>query len=321
MALRRTSADYLRKRYRLEIARLPPRLGLAAALSALALLAAVPAAGRTDGPDLKAYAGLGTWIDIYSPSFRSGAGGIAAALARHQVRTLFVETGNFRQRADIVAPQQLGRLIEAAHARHIAVVGWYLPDLTNPVRELRRALAAVHFVSSAGEKLDSFALDIESSAVRNVALRTRRLLMLSARLRAAVGPQYALGAIIPSPVGMRLLPRYWPSFPYAALVRRYDVFLPMTYFTYRAHGSAAVARYVQTSVGIIRAETGDETVPIHLIGGLADVASRTEAAAFVRAAGTCGVRGFSLYDFFETKASVWSLLTRAASTAPVASSC
>ena len=281
----------------------------------------MPAAGRADERDLSPYAGLGTWIDIYSPSFRADADGIAAALARHRVRTLYVETGNFRQRSDIVAPQQLGRLIEAAHARRIAVVGWYLPDLTNLTRDLRRALAAVRFVSSGGERLDSFALDIESSAVRNVAVRTRRLLTLSMRLRTAVGTGYALGAIIPSPVGMRLLPRYWPGFPYAALDRTFDAFLPMTYYTYRAHGSAAVARYVQTSVAIIRTQTGDASVPIHVIGGLADATSNSDVAAFARTVGTCGARGFSLYDFFETKPAVWSLLSRAASTAPAASSC
>jgi hypothetical protein len=276
----------------------------------------VPAGGRTEARDVKPYAGLGTWIDIYSPTFRSDADRIAAALARHRVRTLYVETGNFRQRSDVVAPQQLGRLIEAAHARGIAVVGWYLPDLTNMARDLRRALAAVRFVSSDGERLDSFALDIESSAVRDVAVRTRRLVALSTRLRAAVGTGYALGAIIPSPVGMRLLPRYWPGFPYAALDRVYDAFLPMTYYTYRAHNGAAVARYVQNSVQIIRARTGDASVPIHVIGGLADATSNGEAAAFVHTVGACGAQGLSLYDFFETKPAVWSLLSSAPSAAP-----
>jgi hypothetical protein len=287
----------------------------------LALLVAVPAAGRSDAPDLKPYGGLGTWIDIYSPSFRANADGIADALARHRVRTLYVETGNFRQRVDVVRPQQLGLLIDAAHARHIAVVAWYLPDLTNLALDLRRALTAARFVSSGGQRFDSFALDIESSAVRNAALRTRRLLTLSTRLRAALGSAYALGAIIPSPVGMRLLPRYWPGFPYAALARVYDVFLPMTYYTYRAHGPAAVSRYVQTSVGIIRTQTGNPSVPIHVIGGLADATSNSDAAAFVRATSACGTRGFSFYDFFETRAAVWSLLTRAASAAPAASTC
>jgi hypothetical protein len=120
---------------------------------------------------------------------------------------------------------------------------------------------------------------------------------------------------------MRLLPRYWPGFPYAQLARTYDVFLPMTYYTYRAHGSAAVARYVQTSIGIIRAQTGDASIPIHVIGGLADRTSATEVSAFVRAVGSCGIRGFSLYDFFETQAAAWSLLSRAASAAPVSPTC
>ena len=281
----------------------------------------MPAAGRADAPDLRSFAGLGTWIDIYSPSFGADPERVAAVLARRRVRTLFVETGNFRQRADLVRPHQLSGLIEAAHARDITVVAWYLPALTNPARDLRRALAAVHFVSDDGDGFDSFALDIESSAVPDAVERSRRLLALSARLRTAVGPDYALGAIIPSPVGMKLLPRYWPGFPYAALARTYDVFLPMAYFSYRAHGAAAVARYVKTSVGIIRAQTGDPSLPIHVIGGLADRTTRTEAAAFLRAVGTCGVHGFSLYDFPETKPSVWPLLTRAASASSAASAC
>jgi hypothetical protein len=281
----------------------------------------VPAAGRTDVPDVKPYAGLGTWIDIYSPAFRADPDRVAAALARHRVRTLFVETSNFRQGVDLVRPQQLSGLIEAAHARNIAVVGWYLPAFTSPARDLRRALAAVRFVSEGGDAFDSFALDIESSAVRDAGLRSRRLLALSARLRDAVGPAYALGAIIPSPVGMKVLPRYWPRFPYAALARTYDVVLPMTYFSYRARGVAAVTRYVKTSVAIIRAQTGNPGVPIHVIGGLADAVTTTQTAAFLRAVGACKIPGFSLYDFLETKPSVWPLLTRAASAAPAAAAC
>jgi hypothetical protein len=299
----------------------PSRLGLVAVLSALSLAGALPAAARVDAPDLEPYAGLGTWIDIYSAGFRADPNGIAASLAQRGVGTLFVETGNFRQPADLFHPQQLGRLIEAAHARDISVIAWYLPSLTNPARDLRRALAAIRFTSAGGDQFDSFALDIESSAVSSAAERNRRLLALSARLRAAVGTDYALGAIIPSPVGMKLLPQYWPHFPYAALARTYDVFLPMAYYSYRAHGGAAIARYVRTSVAIIRSQTAGSTLPIHVIGGLANATTKKDAAAFLRAVGACGVHGFSLYDFFATKPSVWPLLRRAASAARAASSC
>src|ERR671925_645550 len=90
-------------------------------LCALALLGpGAGTGGNADARSLAAYTGLGTWIDIYSPSFRADRG----------VRTLYVETGNFRQRVDVVEPERLAALVEAAHARGIAVVGWYLPDLT-----------------------------------------------------------------------------------------------------------------------------------------------------------------------------------------------
>ena len=294
---------------------MPSRLGVAAVLSALALVGALPASGRIEAPDVQSYAGLGTWIDIYSVGFRADANGIAASLARRGVGTLFVETGNFRQRVDLFHPQQLSRLIEAAHARDIAVIAWYLPSLTNVARDLRRALAAIRFASQDGDQFDSFALDIESSAVSNAAERNRRLLALSARLRAAVGADYALGAIIPSPVGMKLLPHYWPHFPYAALARAYDVILPMAYFSYRAHGSTAIARYIRTSVAIIRRHTADSSLPVHVIGGLANAMTKTDALAFLRAVGACGAQGFSLYDYFATKPSLWPLLRRAASVA------
>src|SRR5207237_9756257 len=129
----------------------------------------------------------------------------------------------------------------------------------------------------------SFPLNLESSDVRTPVLRHARLLDLSRRLRAVVGPSYALGAIIPSPRGMQLLPHYWPGFPYSDLYRIYDVFLPMAYFSYRAHGTAPVARYVQRSVEIIRARTGDPDVAIHVIGGISQRTGPAEARGFVQA--------------------------------------
>ncbi len=236
-------------------------------------------------------------MDIYSPTFRSDAQTLAATLALRDVHTLFVESGNYRQRVDLVQPQQLSALIDAAHAQHIAVVAWYLPSLVKPAVDLRRAVAAARFTSVSGQHFDSFALDIEASLVHNVNERTRRLLALSTRLREALGPAYPLGAIIPSPVGMQLLPRYWPHFPYAALAKTYDVVLPMAYFSYRARDPVAVARYVRTSVAIIRAKMAQATVPIHVIGGLSGATSKRDATAFVHAVAACGVSGFSLYDF------------------------
>jgi hypothetical protein len=299
----------------------PGLVGLVVGLVALALLGPGAGGDKTVAPDLAAYSGVGTWIDIYSSSSRADPDRLVSGLAGYGVRTLFVQTGNFRQHVDLVGPRRLGELLDSAHSRSIAVVAWYLPALTNPARDFRRASAAIEFRSSRGERFDSFALDIESTAVRNSAERSRRLLELSTRLRAAVGPGRSLGAVIPSPVGMKLLPRYWPGFPYVGLARIYDVFLPMAYFSYRAHGGTAVSRYVQTSVRIIRQESGNPDVPIHVIGGLADAADQPETAAFAQTVASCGVLGLSLYDLDGTKRQAWSLLGRAAAVTRPATRC
>ena len=276
-----------------------------AVLFAAAVLSAGSAAAA---PDPSAYAGLGTWIDVYDPNAWSAPDATAAAVRARGVRTLYLQTSNSNRSANLVRPAAAGRLVDAAHAQGLAVVGWYLPSFRNPARDLRRALAAVRFRTQTGGSFDSFALDIESSSVRSPALRNARLLDLSRRLRAAVGPSYPLGAIIPSPVGMKLLPRYWPGFPYSDLWRVYDVFLPMAYFSYRAHGDAAVADYVRRGVGIIRARTGDPDVPIHVIGGISQRTSAAEARGFMRAVRGCRTFGFSLYDFYGTSESAWTLL-------------
>ena len=225
------------------------------------------------------------------------------------MRTLYLQTSNSNRSADLVRPAGLGRLVDAAHARGLRVVAWYLPTLVRPARDLRRALAAIRFRTQTGGGFDSFALDIESSAVRSPALRNARLLDLSRLLRAAVGPSYALGAIIPSPRGMQLLPHYWPGFPYSDLYRVYDVFLPMAYFSYRARGTAPVARYVGRSVEVIRARTGDPDVAIHVIGGISQRTGAAEARGFMRAVHGCRTLGFSLYDYSGTNATAWRTLT------------
>ena len=276
---------------------------LAAALAASA--AGASASSRQRSP----YAGLGTWLDIYATSSWAAPERSVAAMARDGVRTLYLQTGNYSQPFDLVRPWALGRFVDAAHARGLRVVAWYLPGLLYPAQDERRALAAIRFRSAHGERFDGFALDIEASLVRHVPLRTRRLLRLSARLRAAAGPGYALGAIIPSPVGIRRHPRYWPGFPYRGLARSYGAFLPMAYFTdAHVHGSGPTRAYLAADVADIRAGTGDPDVPIHLIGGIAGSMGAPETAGFMRAVADCAPLGYSLYEFPITSAATWKAL-------------
>jgi hypothetical protein len=257
--------------------------------------------------DLSAYTGLATWLDVYDKAQWRTPDATAAAIASRGAKTLFLETGNSRQPTDVVRAGQLERLVDAAHAAGLKVVAWYLPELLYPARDLRRALAAVRLTTATGGHFDSFALDIESSDVRTVTLRNKRLLTLSEALRAAVGTSFPLGAIVPSAVGMEKHPKYWPRFPYADLRRSYDVFLPMAYYTYRVKGRFLSARYVIRSVALLRAEAGSD-VPVHVIGGIANATGPAEAAGFMDAVSRCGPIGFSLYDFPITTGATWKAL-------------
>ena len=197
-------------------------------------------------------------------------------MASHGVRTLYLETGNSRSKGMLFKEELLGQFITAAHARDIKVVAWYLPDLKDLNLDYARATAAIQFRTADGQKFDSFALDIESGAVKSQQARNRALMSLSQQIRSAVGRSYPLGAIIPSPVGLSRKGSYWSKFPYADLAGIYDVFLPMGYYTY--HGNGAKLAYSDTvgNVRILRSKKGCSTIPIHLIGGEAEKSSAAE---------------------------------------------
>jgi hypothetical protein len=257
---------------------------------------------------VSAYRGLGMWVDVYDASAWADPAAAVAAMEARGVRTLFLQTSNFSRPSAFVFPGGVARFVDAAHRAGISVVAWYLPGFAHPSRDLHRVLAAIRFRTPEGNRFDSLALDIESSRVKDVSVRTRRLLALSERLRAAAGSAYPLGAIIPSPLGMRANPAYWPGFPYAELASLYDVILPMTYFTWRASGPAAVQTYTSGCVEAIRAAVEDPSLPIHVIGGIAGDATAAETRAFVRAVDADHVLGASFYTFPLVTRGEWTAL-------------
>lgn len=275
--------------------------GLAAALL-------VAAATATAAPAGGVYTGLGSWLDIFAGRPWSDPSGLVARAREEGVTTLYLQTSNYSQGVAIVRPFVLGSFVDAAHAAGLKVVAWYLPGFDRPRVDAARALAAIRFRSQTGQRFDGFALDIEASVVRNVRLRNERLLALAQLLRRAAPRPYQLGAIIPSPVGMRRHPHYWPGFPYGALARPFDAFLPMAYFSYYAHTPAAAYVYAHDVIVLLRSQVGTR-FPIHMIGGSSERMPATTLAGFVRAVSQCGVQGVSLYAFPETSAADWATLS------------
>lgn len=281
-------------------------------LAALILLAVTAAAvlpqAAAAGAPIRAYRGLGSWVDLYDAAAWDEPAATAKDLKTHGVRTLFLETSNHHWPSSLNRPGAMGALVEQCHARGIKVVAWYLPGFSDPGRDYRRSLAAIRFRSAAGQRFDSFALDIEASVVTDVGLRTSRLLALSARIRDAVGRAYPLGAITPSPAGMVTDASSWPGFPYEKLAGLYDVFVPMGYYTDRGDGYATAYRDTRATIRIIREETGRPGMPIHVIAGAGALSSRSETTAFVRAVREHGVLGGSMYDWATTSDASWRVL-------------
>ena len=301
-----------------------------ACLAGVAVLLAVPAAiraapaQRTAPPPATAaavYGGLGSWLDIFADDAWTNPAALVAQAEAAGVRTLYLQTSNYSQRVAIVRPAALGRFVDAAHAAGLRVVAWYLPGFAKPRLDARRALAALHFRSATGHAFDGFALDIEASIVPKVAVRNARLLSLTVLLRAAAPRNYPLGAIIPSPVGIRRHPHYWPGFPYTALARRFDAILPMAYFSYYAHSARAAYAYAHDAMTLLRARTGGRQTLVHMIGGSARNIRPATLAGFVRAVSQCGAQGISQYAFPQTSAADWAVLRTASLGRAAQSSC
>lgn len=277
---------------------------------ALALVPLSPArGGLTD--KLEAYRGLGTWVDIFDDAEWKRPVAAVQRMAALGVRTLYLETSNYRQPRSILFRKKTAKMIETAHDLGLYVVAWYLPGFQNLRMDLQRSLDAIRFTTPRGDRFDSFALDIEDSTVEPASKRTKRLLKLSRRIRQATGKAYPLGAITPSPRGMQLKRDYWPGFPFKQLAKIYDVFQPMAYWSYRSEGGYEYARdYARRNVVIIRKKTGRPNVPVHPIGGVSDGVTKAEVRGFVRGSREHGVIGTGLYDFGTTTDAQWKELAK-----------
>lgn len=273
----------------------------------LGAAAALPQAAAASAP-IGSYRGLGSWVDMYDAKAWDHPATAVKDMDAHGVRTLYLETANYHWPSALNRPADMGALIEEAHARGIKVVAWYLPGFKDPAKDYKRSMAAINFRSAAGQKFDSFTLDIEASIVKDVSLRNSRLRSLSKRIRAAVGASYPLGACTPSPAGMAMHTSYWPNFPFKMLAGIYDVFVPMGYYTYHGDGYANAYRDTRDNIRIIREKTGRPSVPIHVIAGDGAKSTGSETTAYVRALREYGALGGSMYDWATTNDASWRAL-------------
>jgi hypothetical protein len=277
-----------------------------AALLATAGATSTPPAAQ--GADASVFSGLGTWVDIYDGAVYAAPERTAASIAARGVETVWVETANYRSSADVVNPARLGRFVDALHALGVNVVAWYLPGHLNVVLDARRALAMLSFRTASGGAFDGVALDIESTRLRNVALRSRRAVALAQRVRQAA-PETPLAIVPFNPRGLERRPRTWPGFPWTKLAATADAFAPMVYTGGSVKGFDATYGYVTRALRLLRTATADPDVSIHVAGGVADRLGPEELAGFAAAVVDDGhTAGVSLYDWATTSPVAWRVL-------------
>jgi hypothetical protein len=264
------------------------------------------------------YVGYGTWVDVfdYDPAYNPPTVGTAdfAEMAGLGVTTVYLQAARLDERTPdgIVDPWLLADLLLSAHAEGLDVVAWYLPRFGDAGADLERLTAMADF-EVLGERFDGVAVDIEwiGDGIDDTT-RTARLLELSRGIRNEVGDD-PLGAIVPPPVQIEVInDTFWPGFPWRELADSYDVWLPMSYWSFRSDASGYGDGYVyhEESVRRLRANVGDPDALVHGIGGIGGLdgvddpaespeplATLDEIERFVVALADTDSIGGSIYDW------------------------
>jgi hypothetical protein len=276
--------------------------GLPATLAATA----PPPGGRT----VDAYAGYGTWVDVYD--FVPSADGSSAPavgveaideMVRQGVRTLYLQAAQLDAQSSssgrVVDRASVAQILVRAQRAGLRVVGWYLPRFGDIDRDLAHLRAIADF-EVLGHRFDGVAVDIEwTQGVPDHAQRSNELIELSERLRGAVGAE-AIGAVVLPPVQLEVVnPAKWPDFPWRELSDLYDVWLPMGYWTVRRpdSGYRDGAVYTEENVRRLRANLGDPGAVVHPVGGIGDEVTTEHATGFARAVDEANAIGGSIYDW------------------------
>ena len=120
-----------------------------------------------------------------------------------------------------------------------------------------------------------------------------------------------VGAIVyPAALLEVVNPNLWPQFPYQSLARSVDVWLPMTYWTYRTGFYRDAFTYTHDSVRRLRRDLHDGRARVAPVGGLADGSTAADYEGFARAVRADRAIGRSVFDVTGTATSAWPYLRR-----------
>ena len=277
----------------------PEAVAAGAATDAARVAAAVPAPPPAPAP-LPTVAriplGKGMWLHQLSQA------GSAAAVVKHAksvgLTHVYLRVGSSKM--GFYGQDELNRLLPAAHAAGLKVVGWDFPYLFDPVADAERSLAAINYVTPDGHRMDSFSADIETAS-EGVNLTAEGALAYGAKLRELVGPDYPLIATVPRPS-----PKRW--FPFAEATQHFDAIAPMVYWQNRdpandvAQAIADLAPFSKPVLPIGQAYDGGPE------GGPAGPPPKDALVRFMDTALAKGAVGVSFWVWHHATGDHWSAI-------------
>lgn len=270
-----------------------------------------------------AYRGLGAWADgfDYLPSYSSTGVPPLAPIALNDmaaagVQTLYLQSGRLDDRSpDLVEDRWLlTEFLMRADQNDIDVVAWYLPKWGDDTVDLDHLMAA-HSFEALGYRFDGVAVDIEwNQDGLDPEERNERLVRLSRLFSIQTGAD-PIGAIVLPPVQTEVInPAFWPDFPWSDIDNLYDVWLPMSYWSFRGEPYDDGYSYNAESVRRLRENLADADALVHPIGGIGAqidapasgtepyIAQVDQLDGFAQSLVDTGSIGGSIYDWLTTDA-------------------
>jgi len=259
--------------------------------------------------DITAYTKLATWVDgfDYGPAYQRNHAAPPITpkaiddMAANGVTTLFLQAvrNDPRSPEGLVDRARVGEFLIRAHRRGMRVVGWYLPTFVDVAADVANLRQILDF-EVLGHRFDGVAVDIEDvDDVKDVGDRNQRLIDESTQLRAAAGTDTVGAIVLPAVLTEVVNPSYWPDFPWQDVRPLYDVWLPMSYWTFRTSASGYHDGYTYSDESIrrLRNDLGDQNAVVHAIGGVGDKVTLDELQRFVESLPAGRAVGGSIYDW------------------------
>jgi hypothetical protein len=245
--------------------------------------------------------GKGMWLYQLSMSEGGDANKVVAKAKKAGLTHLYTRLGSSKK--GFYAQDELDKLLPAAHAAGIKVIGWDFVYLDDPAADAARSKAEIDYTTPDGQRIDAFSADIETAS-EGVNLTPEGATAYGSKLRARVGPNYPLIATVPRPSPKR-------PFPFAEVTASFDAIAPMVYWQNRdpvtdvAGALDFLAQFNKPLLPVGQAYNGGAE------GGPDRDPPKSQLVGFMNTAMSKGAVGVSFWVWNHATADQWSAIDEA----------